>query len=64
MAETHSEERLSYRISDAAKVLGISRSGFYKLVSQGLIKPVRLGTLVLVPKAELERLLHGAPAGE
>lgn len=54
-------ERKTLTVEQAAKVLGISRTGAYQLAARGgLPGVIRLGKRLLVSKSALERLL-GAP---
>ncbi len=55
-------ERLLLRPSEAAEVLGVSRSKCYELIASGAIPSVRLerGKLVRVPLEALKRLAAGA----
>jgi excisionase family DNA binding protein len=54
-------ERRTLTIEQAAKALGISRTGAYQLAARGELPGViRLGRRLLIPKAALEKLL-GAP---
>ena len=46
-------ERL-LRIADAARVLGIGRTTFYKLIQEGDIHVVHIGRAVRVPVAEVD----------
>lgn len=46
-------ERL-LRISDAARLLGIGRTTFYKLIQEGDIHVVRIGRAVRVPVVEVD----------
>lgn len=41
--------RLYYRVPEVAEMLGISKSFAFKLVSQGELPSVRIGTAVRVP---------------
>jgi len=54
-------ERGLYTILEAAAILGASRTTIYKLVSEGLLRAVKLGTTakcgVRIPKADVDRLL-------
>jgi len=55
-------ELLLLRISDAARVLGIGRTTFYKLIDDGDIDVVRIGRAVRVPVTELHAFVdrrHG-----
>jgi excisionase family DNA binding protein len=58
-------------VTEAAKVLRLSRSYTYELVAQGGLPSMRLGRRVLVPRAALELFIetravadesHSAPA--
>lgn len=51
---------VTYRIDEAAKVLGISRNGCYEAARRGEVPTVRIGRRLLVPKAALDKLLNGA----
>ncbi|MBU4434174.1 MAG: helix-turn-helix domain-containing protein [Alphaproteobacteria bacterium] len=51
------QERLAYRVREAADVLAISRSRFYELVAQGQIRILKAGARTLVRRQELERYL-------
>ena len=46
-------ERL-LRISDSARLLGIGRTTFYKLIQEGDIHVVHIGRAVRVPVAEVD----------
>ena len=48
------DNRLLYRIAEAAEILGVSRSKAYELVASGEIPSVRLGGTVRVPAAALK----------
>lgn len=48
-------------VSDAAKILGISRATAYRLVASGELQSVRMGatkTIVRVPRAALVRYIE------
>jgi excisionase family DNA binding protein len=57
-----SEERLTYAVDEAGKLLGLSRNTAYTLAKTGQLPTVRLGRRLLVPKAALERLLTNLTA--
>lgn len=42
-------ERLAYRVTEAAEIIGVSRSKMYELIAQGGVPSVRIGTSVRVP---------------
>lgn len=50
---------VTYRIEEAAKLLGISRNSAYEAARSGDIPTVRIGKRLVVPKVQLERLLNG-----
>lgn len=47
------EERLAYRIDEAAETLGISRSKTYALISAGKLPVIRLGKTMRIPAEAL-----------
>lgn len=46
-------------VPEAGAILGLGRNGAYEAVRRGEIPAIRLGKLLRVPKAALERLLNG-----
>ena len=42
---------------DAARAIGISRSSLYRLIKQGRIRTVKLGSRTLVPTSALAELI-------
>ncbi|MBI4303500.1 MAG: helix-turn-helix domain-containing protein [Chloroflexi bacterium] len=54
------EERLTYTVEEAGRLLGISRPQAYLMAKQGIIPTIRLGHRVVVPKAALLRMLESA----
>lgn len=52
-----SEQRLSYKISEAATALGVSPASIRRLIARGIIKPVRILRHVLVPASELRKIV-------
>ena len=51
-------------IPEAAEILGIGRSSAYEAARRGEIPTIRIGKLLLVPAAQLDRMLNGASADE
>jgi excisionase family DNA binding protein len=45
-------------VTEAARVLGISRSYCYELVQEGVLPSLQLGRRRLVPRAALERYVE------
>lgn len=54
-------ERLVLSVTEAAEVLGISRSLAYQLVARGELPSRRLGGRIVVLWRPLQRLLDGEP---
>lgn len=50
-------ECLTVRIPQAAQLLGIGRSTFYKLMQAGEVETIKLGRSTLIPVASIEALL-------
>jgi excisionase family DNA binding protein len=55
---TEAVERLSFGMGEAARIVGISQATLYRLVKQGELSTVKVGSRTLVTRAELERLLN------
>jgi excisionase family DNA binding protein len=53
-------ECLTVSVQEAGRALGCSRNTAYEAVHRGEIPVIRIGKLLRVPKAALERLLSGA----
>jgi excisionase family DNA binding protein len=51
--------RLTFSVTETAKILGIGRNSAYEAVARGEIPVIRVGKRLLVPKAALEKLLNG-----
>jgi excisionase family DNA binding protein len=51
---------LAYRVNDAAKVAGLSRSSIYSLIGEGKLRSVLVAGRRLIPAAALRDLLSGA----
>jgi excisionase family DNA binding protein len=50
---------LLLRVTEAAELLGISRSTMYQLIASGQVKVLRIGRATRVPRQELMRLIGG-----
>jgi excisionase family DNA binding protein len=50
--------RLSYKLAEAAALLGVSTSTVRRAISRGLITPVRAFRTLLISAAELERFVN------
>jgi hypothetical protein len=53
-------EPLAYRINDAERVSGISRSGLYNLIKEGKLHSIVVAGRRLIPADALKALLSGA----
>jgi excisionase family DNA binding protein len=47
-------ERIFYRVTEVADLVGCSKSKAYELVASGAIASTRIGTLLRVPRSALE----------
>ena len=50
---------LAYRVNDAIKVSGLSRSSIYKLIGEGKLRSVLVAGRRLIPANSLHALLRG-----
>jgi excisionase family DNA binding protein len=57
------EERLTYTVPEAGKLLGIGRRLAYEQAASGQLPIIRIGRRILVPRVALERML-ARPARE
>jgi excisionase family DNA binding protein len=55
------EVSMTMTVSEAARVLGISRSSAYECVRRGELRAVRLGRRLVVPRSAVTELLQGPP---
>lgn len=53
------EVSMTMTVSEAARVLGISRSSAYECVRRGELRAVRLGRRLVVPRSAVTELLEG-----
>lgn len=51
---------MALSVSETCFVLGISRSTVYRMFQQGRLRGVHIGRRVLVPVAEIERLIESS----
>jgi len=54
---TADNERQTYNVREAAEVLGVSKNSLYQAVLRKEVPSIRIGKRILIPKAQLERLL-------
>ena len=52
--------KVAYRISEAVKATGLSRSLIYKLIAERKLRSVRVGKCRLIPAAALTSLIDNA----
>jgi excisionase family DNA binding protein len=56
--EAETSRRVALRVTEAAKMLGLSRSAMYEIIGKRQIGVVRLGSRsIRIPTTEVERLL-------
>jgi excisionase family DNA binding protein len=56
-ADADADERLTYDVPEAGRLLGLSRNGAYAAAKAGLIPVLNIGRRMLVPKAALHEML-------
>jgi excisionase family DNA binding protein len=62
---TTEDQRETYSVEEAARILGIGRNRVYEAVKRGDIRVVGLtGCRWRVPRREIDRLLNGVAAGK
>jgi excisionase family DNA binding protein len=54
-------ERRTYTVTEAATVLGISRTSAYERVHAGELPALRLGRRIVITRAVVDAMLGGAP---
>ncbi|MBX6772471.1 MAG: helix-turn-helix domain-containing protein [Chloroflexi bacterium] len=52
------QEKLLYRVTEAAELLGISRAKLYQLIARGELRAVHIDSAARIPAAELERYVR------
>jgi excisionase family DNA binding protein len=57
-------DRLAYRVPEVCRMLGISKDMFYKLTQAGKISTLKLGSMTLVKRTELDRLMGASESNE
>jgi excisionase family DNA binding protein len=60
MSKVTGDKRQVMTVPEAGEILGLSRNGAYDAAKRGEIPTIKIGRLVLVPKAALEKLLQSA----
>ena len=57
--ENHSEQRRALSVLEAARTCGISRATVYRLIADGKLTTLKIGSRRLVPIAAIDALLNG-----
>ena len=57
-AGTGADRRLGYRVDEVSSLTGLPTSSIYSAIKRGQIRVARLGKAIVIPAAELERLLE------
>jgi excisionase family DNA binding protein len=52
-------QRQTLTVEDFGRVIGIGRNGAYAAVQRGEVRAVKIGRRLLIPLAEVDRLLNG-----
>jgi len=52
------EEKLTYTVEEAGKLLGISRPFAYQMANTGKLPVIRFGKRMVVPKKAIEKMLE------
>jgi excisionase family DNA binding protein len=55
----HSQARAALRVNEFCRLVGVSRTSFYKAVNSGAIRVIKIAGRTLVPADEVSRLLSG-----
>jgi excisionase family DNA binding protein len=55
----HAEQRRVYSILEAAHVLNLSRATLYRLLAEGRIASIKIGSRRLIPRTSIDDLLRG-----
>ena len=58
LAQTETLPAGLIRVDEAALWLGISRAGVYRLLNDGQLKSIRIGTARLIPRDEMVDFAH------
>jgi excisionase family DNA binding protein len=57
-AKAAAVESQVYHVDEAAQVIGISYSYMWKLIYSGKVRSIKVGWRRMVPKTEVQRILH------
>lgn len=53
-------DRLAYKPTEAAELLGVSKGFIYQLIEQGDIDVIRIGSRIIIPAKSVQNFLDGA----
>ncbi|MBK9165835.1 MAG: helix-turn-helix domain-containing protein [Bryobacterales bacterium] len=53
-------QKQTVSVEEFAAVMGIGRNLAYRSVERGDVRAVKIGKRIVIPRAEVERLLNGA----
>jgi len=56
------QSRRGYNVPQAAEALSVSEGTVYKLVNARIVRSVKIGSRVIIPLAEIERMLERGAA--
>jgi excisionase family DNA binding protein len=59
----HDQEPFAYRIRDAARLLSLSERTVWQLVKDKKLSSRKVGRVVLIPRAALEKFLDSSEGG-
>ncbi|MFK0688013.1 helix-turn-helix domain-containing protein [Mesorhizobium sp. IMUNJ 23033] len=62
MKDSQELTRATLTVVEAARRLGIGRNQAYEAARRGEIPSIKIGKRLLIPRAQLERMLSGAAA--
>lgn len=54
-------EPMAYRVADAVRVIGLSRSRIYELIAEGALEARKIGNCTVIPAVSLKALVDNAP---
>jgi len=57
-------DKLSYRMDEAAKAVGLSKATLYRLIDKGELKTLKVGSRTLIRREVLEAFLDRAESLE
>lgn len=50
--------RKAYKVNEVAAILGLGRTTIYRLISDGELQRIKIGSSTLIPAADIEALLN------